>query len=240
MDGYHPAAVREYLLTLLNSNFEEWRIANPDSDIDEFKFSLEKMGNTGALFDLVKLHDVSKEVLLKISAADLYDFLLSWAKETNSDFKNIIENNREMLLKILDIGRSGDKPRKDLIYAKQIVDFISYFFDETFKITETAPDNVSKEDEKAILAAYLKTYNHDDNQEEWFEKIRIIADTLGYARKPKDYKKNPDLYKGHVGDVSTVIRLAIVGRTQSPDVYEIQQILGEAKTIERIKKRLNA
>lgn len=240
MDGYHPAAVREYLLTLLNSNFEEWRIANPDSDIDEFKFSLEKMGNTGALFDLVKLHDVSKEVLSKISAADLYDFLLSWAKETNTDFKNIIENNREMLLKILDIGRSGDKPRKDLIYAKQIVDFISYFFDETFRITETAPDNVSKEDEKAILSEYLKTYNHSDNQEEWFEKIRIIADTLGYARKPKDYKKNPNLYKGHVGDVSTVIRLAIVGRTQSPDVHEIQQILGEAKTIERIKKRLNA
>lgn len=237
-EGYHPAAVREYLLTLLNSNFEEWRIANPDSDIDEFKFSLEKMGNTGALFDLVKLHDVSKEVLLKVSAPELYDFLLNWAKETNSEFKPILKNNKDMVLKILDIGRTGDKPRKDLIYAKQIVDFIAYFFDETFEIIDSAPENVSKDDEKAILNAYLKTYNHSDNQEEWFEKIRIIADELGYAKKPKDYKKNPELYKGHVGDVSTVIRLAIVGKTQSPDVHEIQQILGEAKTIERIKKRL--
>lgn len=239
-DGYHPAAVREYLLTLLNSNFEEWRIANPDSDINEFKFSLEKMGNTGALFDLNKLHDISKDVLLKLPADNLYDFLLNWATETNASFKSILENKKEMILKILDIGRSGQKPRKDLIYAKQIVDFISYFFDETFTITDNAPDNVSASDEKAILAEYLKTYNHSDNQEEWFEKIRTIADTLGYAKKPKDYKKNPELYKGHVGDVSTVIRLAIVGRAQSPDIHEIQQILGESKTIERIEKKLQS
>ncbi|MGP1569655.1 MAG: glutamate--tRNA ligase [Eubacteriales bacterium] len=239
-DGYHPAAVREYLLTLLNSNFEEWRIANPDSDINEFKFSLEKMGNTGALFDLNKLHDISKDVLLKLPADNLYDFLLNWATETNASFKSILENKKEMILKILDIGRSGQKPRKDLIYAKQIVDFISYFFDETFTITDNAPDNVSASDEKAILAEYLKTYNHSDNQEEWFEKIRTIADTLGYAKKPKDYKKNPELYKGHVGDVSTVIRLAIVGRAQSPDIHEIQQILGESKTLQRIEKKLQS
>lgn len=237
-DGYHPDAVREYLLTLLNSNFEEWRIANPSASINEFHFTLDKMGNAGALFDLVKLHDVSKEVLLKISAEDLYIFLLNWAKETDADCLKTLEENKEMLLKILDLGRSGNNPRKDFIYAKQIVEFISYFFDESFKIEDDAPENVSVEDEKLILSKYLESYNHADGQDEWFEKIRIIADELGYARKPKDYKKNPDQFKGHVGDVSTVIRLAIVGRSQSPDIHEIQQILGNAATIARIEKRL--
>lgn len=237
-DGYHPDAVREYLLTLLNSNFEEWRIANPSASINEFHFTLDKMGNAGALFDLVKLHDVSKEVLLKISAEDLYIFLLNWAKETDADCLKTLEENKEMLLKILDLGRSGNNPRKDFIYAKQIVEFISYFFDESFKIEDNAPENVSVEDEKLILSKYLESYNHADGQDEWFEKIRIIADELGYARKPKDYKKNPDQFKGHVGDVSTVIRLAIVGRSQSPDIHEIQQILGNAATIARIEKRL--
>lgn len=237
-DGYHPDAVREYLLTLLNSNFEEWRIANPGASINEFHFTLDKMGNAGALFDLIKLHDVSKEVLLKISAEDLYIFLLNWAKETEADCLKTLEENKEMLLKILDLGRSGNNPRKDFIYAKQIVEFISYFFDESFKIEDDAPENVSPEDEKLILSKYLESYNHADGQDEWFEKIRIIADELGYARKPKDYKKNPDQFKGHVGDVSTVIRLAIVGRSQSPDIHEIQQILGNAATIARIEKRL--
>lgn len=237
-DGYHPDAVREYLLTLLNSNFEEWRIANPSASINEFHFTLDKMGNAGALFDLVKLHDVSKEVLLKISAEDLYIFLLNWAKETDADCLKTLEENKEMLLKILNLGRSGNNPRKDFIYAKQIVEFISYFFDESFKIEDDAPENVSPEDEKLILSKYLESYNHADGQDEWFEKIRIIADELGYARKPKDYKKNPDQFKGHVGDVSTVIRLAIVGRSQSPDIHEIQQILGNATTIARIEKRL--
>ncbi len=239
-DGYHPDAVREYLLTLLNSNFEEWRLENPTSDINEFKFSLEKMGNAGALFDLVKLNDVSKEVLLRIPASELFAFLLNWATEVNSDFLPILRNNEDMILKILDIGRTGEKPRKDLIYAKQILEFISYFFDETFAITDSAPENVSADDEKAILAAYLETYDHSDTQEMWFDKIRLIAESLGYAKKPKDYKKNPDSFKGHVGDVSTVIRLAIVGRSQSPDVHEIQQILGKDKTVNRIQKRLQA
>ena len=234
--GYHPAAVREYLLTILNSNFEEWRIANPDADINEFEFTTEKMSTSGALFDLNKLNDISKDVLLKISAADLFDFLKNWAAEFKPEIMHIFDD-RAYLEKILDIGRDGAKPRKDHIYAQQMVENISYFFDDMFKIEDSFPAEVeAAEDTSAILTKYLETYDHSDDQETWFNKIRAITEELGYAVKPKDFKKNPDQYKGHVGHVSTVIRVALMGRQQSPDVWEIQQILGETRTRERLQK----
>lgn len=234
--GYHPAAVREYLLTILNSNFEEWRIANPDADIEEFEFTTEKMSNSGALFDLNKLDDVSKDVLLKISASELYDFLKSWSLEFRPELSHIFED-RKYLETILDIGRHEAKPRKDHIYAEQIVDNISYFFDDMFKIQEDFPPE-AKDDAAEIISRYLEGYCHGDNQETWFNKIRQIAVDMGYAAKPKDYKKHPEEYKGHVGHVSTVIRIAVMGRSQSPDVWEIQQILGEERTINRLKSCL--
>lgn len=234
--GYHPAAVREYLLTILNSNFEEWRMANPDADINEFEFTTEKMSTSGALFDLNKLNDISKDVLLKISAGDLFDFLKAWAAEFKPEIMHMFDD-RAYLEKILDIGRKETKPRKDHIYAQQMVENISYFFDDMFKLEDNFPAEVEAAgDTEAILTEYLKTYNHGDDQETWFNKIRAIAEKLGYAVKPKDYKKNPDLFKGHVGHVSTVIRVALMGRQQSPDVWEIQQILGEARTRERLQK----
>ena len=234
--GYHPAAVREYLLTILNSNFEEWRMANPDADINEFEFTTDKMSTSGALFDLNKLNDISKDVLLKISAGDLFDFLKAWAAEFKPEIMHMFDD-RAYLEKILDIGRKETKPRKDHIYAQQMVENISYFFDDMFKLEDSFPAEVEAAgDTEAILTEYLKTYNHGDDQETWFNKIRAIAEKLGYAVKPKDYKKNPDLFKGHVGHVSTVIRVALMGRQQSPDVWEIQQILGEARTRERLQK----
>ena len=234
--GYHPAAVREYLLTILNSNFEEWRMANPDADINEFEFTTDKMSTSGALFDLNKLNDISKDVLLKISAGDLFDFLKAWAAEFKPEIMHMFDD-RAYLEKILDIGRKETKPRKDHIYAQQMVENISYFFDDMFKLEDNFPAEVEAAgDTEAILTEYLKTYNHGDDQETWFNKIRAIAEKLGYAVKPKDYKKNPDLFKGHVGHVSTVIRVALMGRQQSPDVWEIQQILGEVRTRERLQK----
>lgn len=231
--GYHPAAVREYLLTLLNSNFEEWRLANPDADTDEFEFTTEKMSNSGALFDLNKLNDVSKEVLLRIDAGALFEFLKEWSEEFRPDLAFVFED-REYLVKILDIGRSGQKPRKDHIFASQIIENTGYFFDSMFKIEDPLPDEAAA-DASVILSRYLDTYCHDDDQETWFSKIRAIASDLGYAAKPKDYKKHPEEYKGHVGHVSTVIRIALMGRSQSPDVWEIQQILGEDRTRGRIR-----
>lgn len=234
--GYHPEAVREYLLTILNSNFEEWRIANPEADIDEFRFTTEKMSNSGALFDLDKLNDVSKDVLLRIPAADLAQFLKEWSEEFAPEYSYMFKD-MDYLTKILDIGRHDKKPRKDLIYARQIVDFIGYFFDESFTIQDEYPEE-AEDDIAVILSDYLSTYDHDDDQSQWFEKIREIASSNGYAAKPKDYKKNPEDYKGHVGHVSTVIRIALMGRAQSPDVWTIQQIMGEDKVRERIGSEL--
>ena len=234
-EGYHPQAVKEYLLTILNSNFEEWRMANPDAPIDDFTFTTEKMSSGGALFDLDKLNDVSKDVLVKIPAADLCTFMTEWAREFRPEILHLFEGNEEYITKILDLGRDGNKPRKDLICAKQIFDFISYFFDDYFRIEDTIPENVSDEDAAEILRRYLESYDHNDDQSQWFDKIRAIGTDMGYAAKPKDFKKNPDDYKGHVGHVSTVIRIAVMGRSQSPDIWEIQQILGESRTRERIE-----
>ena len=233
--GYHPQAVKEYLLTILNSNFEEWRMANPNADIDEFDFTTEKMSSAGALFDLNKLNDISKDVLLKIPADELADFILGWAKEFKPQIAPLLED-RDYLTRILDLGRDEAKPRKDLIYASQIWDFISYFYDDYFVIQERVPEQVSDEDAKEILSRYLDTYDHSDDQSAWFEKIRTITADLGYAVKPKDYKKHPDEYKGSVAHVSTVIRIAVMGRSQSPDVWSIQQILGEDKVRSRISQ----
>ena len=231
--GYHPAAVREYLLTILNSNYEEWRMENPEADIDEFKFTTEKMSNSGALFDLDKLNDVSKEAMLHIPAYEIAEFLKDWSLEFAPEYSYIFDD-MDLLVKILDLGRDEKKPRKDLVYARQIMEFISYFYDQSFKIVDEVPAE-AEADKVKILGEYLSSYNHADTQEEWFNKIREIATNLGYAAKPKDYKKNPDDYKGHVGHVSTVIRLAIVGRAQSPDVWAIQQIMGE----DMVKARIN-
>lgn len=236
--GYHPQAVREYLLTILNSNFEEWRIANPDTPAEHFAFTVEKMSQSGALFDLNKLNDISKDVLVNIPAKELVTFLIDWARDHRPDILPLWQGSEEYLEKILDLGRTGAKPRKDLVYAEQIFSFISYFYEEHFTREDAYPENVSEDDAKAILSAYLSSYDHGDDQSQWFDKIRGIAESMGYAAKPKDYKKNPELYKGHVGDVSTVIRVALMGRTTSPDIWEIQQILGEKKTQERIQKLL--
>lgn len=234
--GYHPAAVREYLLTILNSNYEEWRMENPEADIDEFKFTTEKMSNSGALFDLDKLNDVSKEAMLHIPAYEIAEFLKDWSLEFAPEYSYIFDD-MDLLVKILDLGRDEKKPRKDLVYARQIMEFISYFYDQSFKIVDEVPAE-AEADKVKILGEYLSSYNHADTQEEWFNKIREIATNLGYAAKPKDYKKNPDDYKGHVGHVSTVIRLALVGRAQSPDVWAIQQIMGEDMVRARINRMI--
>ena len=233
-EGYHPDAVREYLLTILNSNFEEWRIANPDAPVSEFDFTVEKMNGGGALFDLNKLEDVSKDVLVKIPSATLYDFIKEWAEEFRTDMLPVLED-KAYWLKVLDLDRTGEKPRKDLIKASQIIEYFKYFFEYT-KQDEFPAEAAA--DANEILTRYLDSYDHSDDQSGWFEKIRGITADLGYAVKPKDFKKHPEDYKGHVGHVSTVIRIALTGRAQSPDIWEIQQIMGEELTRERIKAQI--
>lgn len=235
-EGYHPAAVREYLLTILNSNYEEWRMENPEADADDFRFTTEKMSSSGALFDLDKLNDVSKNTLLHIDARELAEWLKGWSEEFAPEYAYVFRD-MDHLAEILDLGRHDARPRADLVYARQIMDFIGYFFDEAFEREDEYPAEAAA-DAEAILKAYLDSYDHSDDNGQWFDKIREISTELGYAAKPKDYKKNPDNYKGHVGHVSTVIRIALMGRAQSPDVWAIQQIMGEDMVRARIGSAL--
>ncbi len=235
-EGYAPKAVWEYLMTVLNSNFEEWRNENPDAPIDEFKFTLEKMSNSGALFDIMKFEDVSREVLLRTPASEIYDEFSKWLREYDPEFYEIFTRDREYSEKILDVGRSGNRPRKDLTSWKQARQFLSFYFPETFKIEDEYPERVSAEDRQEIFKRYLETFDFDDDSSEWFQKIRDITADMGYAVKPKDFKKNPDMYKGSVSDVSSVIRVALTGRTNSPDLWEICHIIGEDEMRARIER----
>ena len=236
--GFFPEAVREYIMILLNSDYEEWRLANPDTPLEDFPVHLDKMATSGALFDMVKLEDVSKETLVRLDEATIADFVIAWAEKYQPDVASVIAPQRDDFVKLLAIGRDGKKPRKDLMNAEQIVQFTKYFFDEWFTQEDALPENIPAEEAVAILEDYLATYDHSDDNEVWFGKIRTITENRGYAVRPKDYKKNPDAYKGHVGDVSTVVRLAITGRRNSPDVWAIQQVLGEEKTIARVKQMI--
>lgn len=233
--GYFPEAVREYIMILLNSDYEEWRLANPETPLEDFPVHLDKMATSGALFDMVKLEDVCKETLVHLSEETIADFVLAWAEKYHPDIYEVIAPQRDDFVKLLAIGRDGKKPRKDLVNAEQIVGFTKYFFDAWFVQEDALPDNIPADEAVAILNDYLATYDHNDDNETWFGKIRAITEARGYAVRPKDYKKNPDAYKGHVGDVSTVMRLAITGRRNSPDVWAIQQVLGEEKTVARVK-----
>lgn len=236
--GYFPQAVREYIMTLVNSDYEEWRLANPNESLENFVVHMDKMATSGALFDMVKLEDVSKETLVRLTEEEIATFLLQWAEKYHPEVYAVLQPKQAYLEQILSIGREGEKPRKDLVYAEQILAFIQYFFNEWFVQEDELPEHVSKEDAINILDDYLESYQHQDDNGKWFEKIRTITEKHGFAVKPKDYKKHPDQYKGHVGDVSTVIRLAITGRRNSPDIWTIQQLIGEEETILRVKAYL--
>ncbi|MDR0885156.1 MAG: glutamate--tRNA ligase [Clostridiales Family XIII bacterium] len=239
-EGYHKAAIEEYLLTIINSDYEEWRAEHLDASTDEFKISFEKMSNSGILFDLDKLRDVSKDALLRLPAEEIADYLIDWAyryaasEPELSGIYEVLSSDKPQLAQILDIGRSGAKPRKDLSYAKQIWEHISYFYDDFYKITDDIPEHIADGDAAVLLKEYIENHDINDDRDTWFAKIRELGTKHGYAAKPKDFKKNPDDYKGHVGDVSALIRLALVGKTTSPDIYEIEQIMGAEKVNQRI------
>jgi len=231
--GYHPAAVKEYLMALLNSDYEEWRASNPDEAPEAFEFRLDRMSASGALVDLDKLEDVSKNTLARLQPREIAEFLSSWASEyapeLKADYSDI-----DYLEKICAVGREEKNPRKDLAYGRQAASHIAFYFDGSFRIADRLPDNISGPEAKALLAAYLKSYSHADDKTAWFEKVRQIASDNGYAARPKDFKKEPGKYKGHVGDVSAVIRLALTGRQNAPDIWEVQQVLGEERTRQRL------
>lgn len=232
--GYPKESVNEYILTLANSNFEDWRKANPREAQDKFPFNLKKMSISGALFDMVKFNDVSKNVISLMSAKQVYDYTADWAKQYDKAFYELISRDEEYSVNILNIDRETPKPRKDIAAFSEIKDYVSYFFDEIYEKNYEMPENITNAMAKEILEAYIKEYNPVDDKQQWFDRIKALCEPLGYTPNVKEYKKNPDAFKGHVGDVSTVIRLAVTGRKNTPDLYAIMSLLGEEKVKERL------
>ena len=230
-EGIPSDAVCEYLMNIINSSFEGWRKGNPDKKMTEFKMELSKMGVSGAVFDMVKLLDVSKNVIAKYNAKQVYDFAYTWAKEYDEELAKMLENE-EYALKVFGIERENSKkPRKDLSKWAEVKNNIIYMYEAP---TEFDFDKITGEDAKKVIEEYLKVYNFDDDKQTWFDKIKDVAEKLGYAREVKEYKQNPDNWPGHVGDVSTVIRVALTGRRNTPDMYEIMQVLGKEEVVNRL------
>lgn len=232
--GYPVSAVREYLLTMLNSNFEEWRLANPDRPLESFKFTTKKMSVSGFLFDLDKLNDISKNVVSRMTADEVYDFTLAWAKENDPGFAAILEADRAYAVRILSIGRGGKKPRKDIALWSEVKNYMSFFYNELFAPVDSIPEAFEKSDVKAVLNAFASAYDENDAQDVWFSKIKEIASLNGFCPDMKLYKQDPSAFKGSVADVSMFLRVAVTGRMNSPDLYEVMQILGRETVLSRI------
>ena len=235
--GVTTDAVKEYLLNIANSTFENWRRANPDKKMEEFDFQLNKMSVSGALFDMVKLLDIGKTVISKMTAEDVYEKALEWAKEYDNELADLLKD-KEYALKVFGIERGNKKPRKDIAKWSDVKENISYMYDsEFYNNTQEYPYQPAisdKEDISKILDLYIeKYYDENDDKQTWFDKIKDVAEEMGYAKEVKEFKANPGMYKAHVGDVSTVLRVALTSRTNTPDMYEIMQVLGK----DRIAKR---
>ncbi|MGM9681759.1 MAG: glutamate--tRNA ligase [Eubacteriales bacterium] len=238
--GYAPESVIEYVMTLLNSNFEEWRAANPDKPFSDFPFSIKKMSSSGALFDFDKLNDVSKNVISHMSADTVYDYLADWSKDYDPEFCEVLTADPAYAKRILSIGRGGKKPRKDLCTWSDAKPYMSLFYDRYFENVDSYPENFDKADIRKALEAFRNRYDPSVDNNAWFDGLKKIAEELGFAPEVKQYKQNPDAYKGHVGDISTFIRIALTGKTNSPDLYEIMQIIGYDRSVARLDRAIES
>lgn len=236
--GYSPEAVCEYVMTLLNSNYEEWHMQNPDKNYRDFPFSIKKMSVSGCLFDFGKLNDVSRNILSRMTAEQVYDGLTGWAAEFDPEFAAELTRDPEYTKSILAIGRGGKKPRKDLAVWSDAKPYMGFFYDRYFAVTDSIPDSFSREDVNAVLAGFLDSYDEGDDMNVWFEKIKRIAAALGYAADMKEYKADPQAFKGSVADVSMFIRVAVTGKMNSPDLYTVMHILGKERTEARLRAML--
>lgn len=235
-EGYPAAALIDYLMTLLNSNFEEWRAANPDAPYTAFPFTVEKLSSSGALFDFAKLSDVSKNTVSRMSADEVYALASDWAAEHDPVFHTLFTKHPDETKAMLSIGRGGDKPRKDIAVWNELKPFLSFFFDELFSPVYDFPQNLTREDILSVLRQYGALYDENDDQTVWFEKIKGLSAALGLAPDTKTFKKNPGVYRGHAGDVSMALRVAVTGRQNSPDLHSVMRILGKTRTLARLAR----
>ena len=237
--GIPSQAVCEYLMNIGNSSFELWRKANPDADISEFKFEINKMSGSGAVFDMVKLLDVSKNVISKYSKERIFEEVSDWAKRYDEELAKLLEN-KEYALKVFGIERGNNKPRKDIAKWSDVKNSIIYMYDDVFFNDNISYDYAKisdKEEISKIIKLYIEKYfDINDDKQTWFDKMKDLAEEVGYAREVKEYKKEPEKWPGHVGDISTVIRVSLTGRQNTPDMYEIMQVLGKESVINRLEK----
>ncbi len=235
--GFPVQAVYEYIMTLLNSNYEDWRRANPSAPASDFKFSAKKLNPAGNLFDYAKLCDVSKNEIAKMGTEQVYSLLLEWAKEFDAPFAEKLESDPDFAMKIFAIGRGGKKPRKDLATWADAKPYMGFFYDEYLE-APVFEEKFSSGVIKDVLQKFLETFNIQDDSNTWFEKIKEITTEVGYTTDMKAYKAAPDTFPGNVADVSTFLRLAVTGKTNSPDLYTVMQILGYDRTVSRIKNTI--
>ena len=238
--GYESENVIEYLMTIAASDFEDWRKCNPDASYKTFKFNLKKMSVSGALFDENKLLDVSKNRIARLKSGEVYDKLTAWAKEFDGEFYDMLTANPDFTKAMLAIDRDDSaKPRKDLAKWNEAKEFYAYFFDGLYSNNYELPENIAADDAAIFLTKYLEVYNPEDDRQEWFNRIKTLAPELNFAAETKEYKANPDAYKGSAGDLSTILRIAITGRRNTPDLCSIMQVLGKDKCMARIEKMIN-
>lgn len=234
-EGYPAKSVIEYVMTLLNSNFEDWRRTNKKADIDDFPFSIKKMSASGSLFDPIKMGDVSKNVISEMNVDEVYDGIAEWAKKFDAEFYDVFTRSPEFSKEILKIGRGGNKPRKDLETWKDAKGYMGFFYPEYFKFEDKAEEFASK-DIIACLDDFAQSCDTNDDQSEWFEKVKALSEKNGFCPNVKEYKTNPEGWKGSVSDVSSFIRIAVTGKKNSPDLCAVIKILGKEETLKRINK----
>lgn len=235
--GIPVEAVKLYLMTIGNSNFEEWLNQNPNASLNDFKFNFKKMSASGSLFDLEKLVNISRNYISRLSKEEVYDKEIAWAKEFDPDFASLLEKHKEYALEMFNIERCQKKPRKDYANFKEIKSYTWYMFDELFTgdISYEFQTINDMEEIKKILKLYLdKYYNENDDEQTWFERLKDLSMELGYAREVKEYKENPDKYKGHVGDISMVLRVAMTSKAMTPNLYQIMKLFGKERVIKRL------
>ncbi len=240
-EGIPSDAVKEYLLNIANSTFENWRRANPEKSMDEFEFNINKMSVSGALFDMVKLLDIGKTVISKMTKEEVYEKSLEWAKEYDGELAEMLEN-KEYSLRIFGIERGNKKPRKDIAKWSDVKNSIVYMYDDKFLNGDNTYEYAKisdKEEINKILKLYIdKYFDINDDKETWFNKIKDLSEECGYAREVKEFKANPEKWPAHVGDVSTVLRVSLTGRQNTPDMYEIMEVLGKDSVVNRLNKAI--
>ena len=238
--GYPDASVIDYLVNLINSNFEDWRRENPTEPNTNFKIELERMSVSGAMFDIVKLTDMSKDIIALMSAEEVYNSCLKWAQEYDPELAGLLSRDEKYAKSIFSIDRNCEKPRKDYAKWLDVKSFIFYFFDELFDRDAAAgynfPEGMSMEEAERLISEYAKIYVHTDDKDMWFARVKEFCEAMGYSKDVKTFKKNPGVYKGHVGDVTGAIRVAVTNRRNTPDLYEIMQVIGKEKVLERFEK----